>query len=144
MYIPYYREGDKIFVFLQKRTAGARIEPGKWGFWGGRMKPGEYPLTALRREVKEELDYTPVAPRLFRIYKLPRFDNYVFTEEIEKKEFESQIKVLEGESGRFFSKTEVLNERKMISERKLILLDVFQYVHELVRRSRRLFHYPPF
>ena len=34
------------------------MEPGTWGVWGGRIEPNESPEQAMRREVREETEYT--------------------------------------------------------------------------------------
>lgn len=41
-------------VVLQRRTRGARVSPGKLGFFGGHREPGETSLETLKRELKEE------------------------------------------------------------------------------------------
>lgn len=41
---------------LQLRDAGARVGAGTWGFFGGRMEPGEAPIEAVCREIAEELE----------------------------------------------------------------------------------------
>jgi 8-oxo-dGTP diphosphatase len=42
-------------VLLHKRDAQAKINPGKWAFFGGLSKEGESPIETFIREVKEEL-----------------------------------------------------------------------------------------
>ena len=54
-------------ILLQHRTNNANRNPGIWGFFGGRIKPGESPLKALYREIWEELRYLLKAPFLFEI-----------------------------------------------------------------------------
>lgn len=44
---------DSILL-IQESSQDDRAHPGKWGFPGGRLQPGEAPLAALRREVLEE------------------------------------------------------------------------------------------
>lgn len=39
--------------------------PGHWGLFGGAVEPGEDPVGALRRELNEELDFSPVEIRYF-------------------------------------------------------------------------------
>ncbi len=50
------REGR---FFLQRRDPGAARFPGLWEFPGGKAEPGESAEAALRRELREELAWTP-------------------------------------------------------------------------------------
>ncbi|MBW4647307.1 MAG: NUDIX hydrolase [Kastovskya adunca ATA6-11-RM4] len=45
------------------------IYPGCWGFFGGHLDPGETPEVAMKRELLEEIGYTPP--------KVLEFGNYV-------------------------------------------------------------------
>ncbi len=48
-------------LYLQKRSRHKDIQPGKWDTSvGGHLKPGESPLAAARRELKEELGISGV------------------------------------------------------------------------------------
>ncbi len=53
-------------MLLQHRTEDAPRLPGYWGFFGGGIEQGEKPKDALRREIREELNYTPRNPKLVR------------------------------------------------------------------------------
>lgn len=48
--------------------------PGKWALFGGKMKPGEEPLTAIKRELYEELSIKPAEYSYlwYEDYFLPR------------------------------------------------------------------------
>ena len=51
-----HREGR---WFLQRRDPMNPILPGLWEFPGGKIREGESEETALRRELREELDWEP-------------------------------------------------------------------------------------
>jgi len=47
-------------VLLQHRDDEPHVsDPGKWSLFGGAIEPGEDPVTAMLREVDEEIGYRP-------------------------------------------------------------------------------------
>jgi 8-oxo-dGTP pyrophosphatase MutT (NUDIX family) len=56
-------------VLLQLRDDIPTIaHPGKWGFFGGHLEPGEPPEMGVQRELMEEIGYSPPSITLFRSY----------------------------------------------------------------------------
>ena len=60
-------------ILLMKRTLDAPTDPGFWGFFGGGIKPGEQPITALKRGAREELNIVLKNIIFFKTYK--QYDN---------------------------------------------------------------------
>ncbi|MBF6600940.1 MAG: NUDIX domain-containing protein [Dehalococcoidia bacterium] len=51
-------EDGRLLLQLRDDAPG-RAAPGRWGFVGGRVEPGERPADALLRELREELGWRP-------------------------------------------------------------------------------------
>ncbi len=65
-------------IYLQKRPCWKDVQPGKWDTAvGGHIDYGESVDTALKREVREELGFTPAC--------LESLGHYVFESNIEKE-----------------------------------------------------------
>lgn len=60
--IPFDNEGKFL---LQHRPNDAPNFPGFWSFFGGVIENGETPQQAIRREVKEDLNYDLPEPELW-------------------------------------------------------------------------------
>ncbi len=61
-----YREG-KFLLQLRDDIPGI-AHPGKWAFFGGHIEPGEEPEEAMKRELAEEISYTPDKVSEFNVY----------------------------------------------------------------------------
>ena len=55
-----YQQG-KFLLQLRDNIPGI-VYPGQWGLFGGHIEPNETPESALKRELMEEICYTPQAP----------------------------------------------------------------------------------
>lgn len=123
--IPYKLFGDKIEVYLQKRSVTATALPDYFGFWGGGAENNETPEQALLREVKEEmgidLDLTSV--KLLNRYEFLRNVKYVYIFESPEK-WEDKIVIGEGDYGKWFTTEDALNIEKFIFEDKVIVNDL--------------------
>ena len=123
--IPYKFQDDKVLIYFQKKTKDAPRLLDHFGFFGGGIEEQETPEEALRREIKEELDFVPEGYEFLGKYESPRNINHMFTLKV-GEDFEEQIMVLEGEYGIFFNEEEALSEPKLIDEDKEILRDFYK------------------
>jgi len=66
--------GDGRILIAQRRADQAL--GGKWEFPGGKVEPGEAPVTALARELREELGVTAEVGRIWDVvfHAYPEFD----------------------------------------------------------------------
>lgn len=53
--------------------------PGVWAFFGGHIEPGEEPEAALRRELKEEINYLSPTVRKFSSNQIGNYIRHVFS-----------------------------------------------------------------
>ena len=99
-----------------------------FGIFGGQYEGDETPETALFREIREELDYQPISVSFFRKYEYIDWEEHVFVTEVGEN-FENEIRVLEGQYGRFLSEAELQAETLMGVDR-IVLNDVFCWLRE--------------
>ena len=128
--IPFKIRQGKILVYLQKRSKDAPRLPDYFGFFGGGIEGNETSEEALRREIKEELDFTPIKYDFLGNYEFSDV-MYAYILEVDD-DFEKGIKILEGEYGKFFSKENVLNEPKLIETDKLVLEHFYMFLEKTV------------
>jgi 8-oxo-dGTP pyrophosphatase MutT (NUDIX family) len=102
---------------LQLRDAKPEIwYPARWGLFGGGVDPGEEPLDALKRELREELELEIATADFFaRIdfdigsLALPRFYRNYYVVSISRA-VEAQLVLHEGQAKRLFAEDEILEE----------------------------------
>jgi 8-oxo-dGTP pyrophosphatase MutT (NUDIX family) len=68
---------DRFLMQLRDNIPGI-IYPGCWGFFGGHIDPGETPEAAVKRELLEEISYTPPSVTQFRRYADAQVIRHVF------------------------------------------------------------------
>ena len=122
--VPYKNEDGKVFIFLQKRDKYVKRAPGRFGFFGGGRENNETPEETLLRETKEELDFVPNNINYFGKYILPKTIVDVFTTKVGAN-FENEIKILEGEYGKWFTENDFNNERDFITGDLKILEELY-------------------
>lgn len=72
-----YQDGKYL---MQLRDNIAHIPyPGVWGLFGGHLDLGEEPEMALKRELKEEINYSVECLREFRSYGDSKYIRYLFS-----------------------------------------------------------------
>jgi 8-oxo-dGTP pyrophosphatase MutT (NUDIX family) len=123
--IPYRKTPEGVVVFLQKRAPDVVRHPNEFGFFGGGMEPGESPEQALEREIGEELEFKPSGYVFLGVYESAHTIRHVFYLKVED-DFESKIKINEGQYGKFFSEGEFENEPQITDMDKLILRDFYR------------------
>jgi 8-oxo-dGTP pyrophosphatase MutT (NUDIX family) len=124
---PYKIENGSVFIFLQKRDKNASRHPGFFGFFGGGADDNETPEETLLREIKEELDFIPDNFNHFGRYDLPEIIMDLFITKV-GNDFESKIKILEGEYGRWFNEENFEKERQFITGDLRILEELYEKI----------------
>ena len=67
---------DKGELLIQRRSMGVQWKPGIWAVTGGSAVSGEEPLTAARRELREELGYAASKADMLFVSRLRRSNSY--------------------------------------------------------------------
>lgn len=121
--MPYKIRNGEVSVFLQKKEEVAKMLPGRFVFFGGKMEQNETPEEAMKREISEELNFLPKGYEFLNFYNFENGLNFhMFMLEVDD-DFESSIKILGGEYGEWFSESNVLDELKLTEEGRIILRD---------------------
>ena len=68
---------DHFLMQLRDNIPGI-VYPGCWGMFGGHLEAGESPETAVKRELIEEINYTPPSLIPFRRYLNPEVIRHVY------------------------------------------------------------------
>ena len=126
--VPYMMKDDDIFVYLQRRDKDIKIRPDWFGFWGGSAENGEKPEATMKREVQEELEYKPRGYEYLGRYEYDISTNSVFILAVDVN-FENQIRVREGQYGKWLTIQESLDHPLVIEEDKIVLRDLHKLLH---------------
>jgi 8-oxo-dGTP diphosphatase len=70
-------QGDRYLLQLRDNIPTI-VYPGHWAFFGGHLDPGESPDQAIRRELQEEIGYTPPQLTPFRRFDSETVIRHVF------------------------------------------------------------------
>ncbi|HEY9764217.1 MAG TPA: NUDIX hydrolase [Trichocoleus sp.] len=70
-------QNDQFLLQLRDNIPGIFF-PGYWAFFGGHLEPGEDPLTAVYRELEEEIGYQAPHLELFERYEAEQVVRNVF------------------------------------------------------------------
>jgi 8-oxo-dGTP pyrophosphatase MutT (NUDIX family) len=124
--VPYRFINGQYFLFVQKRSKDVAPEPDMFGMFGGGIEEGESPEAALFREIREELDYHPRNVQFFRRYEFADYELNVFLSPAGAR-FDSEIRVLEGEYGRFLNESELAAVNLSAMDRT-VFNDVFRWL----------------
>ena len=94
-------------ILLQLRDNKVSIPyPDCWGTFGGQVEAGETPQEAIKREIREELDYNAEGAELYFIYQFDGYDIYMFRK-VDMAITLEGISVREGQRAGFFSQNDI-------------------------------------
>lgn len=129
--IPYKVSDGQVLIYLQKRGKDAQKAPGKFGFFGGGLENNETAEEGLLREIKEELDFVPKDFWYLGDYEFARKELITFCLKVGES-FEKEIKVLEGDYGKWFSERDIFSlqdfNKEFIDDDKPVIIDFFRKI----------------
>ncbi|MFT5360083.1 MAG: 8-oxo-dGTP pyrophosphatase MutT (NUDIX family) [Candidatus Paceibacteria bacterium] len=96
--IPYYFNNEDLYVFLQRRSDEAPLNPGTLGGFGGGLEENENNEEALVREIREELEYSPKDYLLLETLETDYSISNYYIEKVDE-DFAKKITVNEGKQG---------------------------------------------
>jgi len=114
---------EKNEILLQDRRNASKMGE-KWAFFGGHLEKGEKPLTALKREIKEELDLELDQPHFlgsFDVVAKGRFiRRHLYTTKLSEKILKSRVG--EGWNYKFFTLNEAYTKQMFSGDSRAIHL----------------------
>ena len=130
-FIPYRKTADGFEYFLQKRDQKTRVAPGMFSLFGGGIEKGETPLEGCEREVLEALTYTPKNLQYLTKFETSDVVVHSYFEKV-GSDFESRVKVCEGEYGQFMTKDRIRGalDVSLLAQLAVVELERFLREHE--------------
>ena len=125
--LPYRKCGDEYEFYLQKRETTRKVLPGVFAMFGGELAMGETCEEGLVREIEEELMYSPVHAEYFSRYEYATSITHVFIEEV-RDDFESLVRVCEGEYGTFFPFSRIDGNRDIAQSTHTMIAQAHHYL----------------
>lgn len=118
---------DQKQILLQQRSEDAPRWPGYWAVFGGGVEDGETIEDALRREIREELNYEVRNPRLFITEQAVSEDGVLIKGNVFVEKYDaSQTLILgEGQGFGWFSLEEAL-QLKITDVRRKCLQEMIE------------------
>ncbi|MBT4769352.1 MAG: NUDIX domain-containing protein [Rhodospirillaceae bacterium] len=123
----FHTEDGRYLMQLRDSTKGIWF-PRMWCLFGGGVKAGENPVEALRREIKEELDFVPETFSYFsRVgYEVPDFapsisHRYAYESRITQADVDGMVQH-EGAGKRLMSAEDILSGKYPIIGPDLVIL----------------------
>ena len=109
---------DNKILFLKRDNIPTIVEPDKWQLPGGHIEKGETPITALRRELVEEVSHAPSNLTFIGRLRDSSREVHIFWCYIDKDETEKfKLGELEGQEMRFMSVDEALKRKLTMNVR---------------------------
>jgi mutator protein MutT len=123
--VPYRKTGNEYEIFMQRRDKNAERFPGYLGFFGGGIEDGETPETALKREIREELNIEIRNYRHLAHFEASRGGLDAYTLEVPEG-FERTVTVNEGQYGKFVKFDDIFKD--LVSDGARMILKRFAEV----------------
>lgn len=107
-------------ILLQLRDDKSTIPyPNAWGTFGGQIEKGETPEDAIRREIKEELNYDLSGQEYLGNFPFDGYDIHMF-KKIDQKINLKDLEIREGQKGEFLSVSKLKNIKYAFNCKEII------------------------